>query len=470
MANNLTQENSELKNKLHIFSAVMRLTKDAFACKDLTALGIHIVNNSRILLQFDRALLLDQRGGKGSLVAEYAFAAANAHTEYVSSMIKLSRIFMKNLPADKSPLLVEKDSSIYNLCMETAPEATGVIFSEMKVLAVIPLVSPRNPLSEKEPFLWITEYREALPGHFSAAAALLAPDYGNALWSHTVTGLASRILRYSKKITFGRILLILLLLFIAALFTVRVEHTVSAEFAVKSHTIHASYAWFDCIIRKCYFNDGDKIRKGDSILEYDTERMKYLLASATAQKRETQAQYETESKAAFTDREKLGRLKVLQYKIQQADIAIAEAQWYLKNSIVKAPADGILALTGGSSDALTGRALHLGEKQFELLSEKDMIAEVMVNEKDASVLAGKPKIVLFLHTKPEEPIQVEILSSRFYPELTESNIYSYHVKARMLTDVSQLRYGMRGIARVTGEKVLLGYYLFRGFVLWWRGV
>ena len=89
MANNLTQENSELKNKLHIFSAVMRLTKDAFACKDLTALGIHIVNNSHILLQFDRSLLLDQRGGKSSLVAEYALAAPNAHTEYVSGMIKL---------------------------------------------------------------------------------------------------------------------------------------------------------------------------------------------------------------------------------------------------------------------------------------------------------------------------------------------------------------------------------------------
>ena len=58
MANNLSQEISELKNKLHIFSAVMRLTKDAFACKDLTALGIHIVNNSRILLQFDRSVLL----------------------------------------------------------------------------------------------------------------------------------------------------------------------------------------------------------------------------------------------------------------------------------------------------------------------------------------------------------------------------------------------------------------------------
>lgn len=470
MAASLQQENNELKQRLRTFGAIMHLTKDAFARKDMTSLGVHIVNNTRVLLQFDRSCLLDMQGSKAVLLAEYALSATNGNTEYAMNMKKFGNEIIKLLPEDASCVIVEKGNEIYEKLYEKIPMVLENLFDDMKVLAVVPLRSPRNPLSLKEPFCWILEYKEEVPKHINATVALLAGDFGNALWSHISAGISERTARYLKKVTFGKVLLVLFLAFLIALFTVNVEHTVSAEFVVKSHTVHASYAFFDCIVRKCFYNDGDRIRKGDKILEYDTERMKYLLASSIAQKREAEAQYETESKDAFTNREKLGRLKVLQYKREQADIAIKEAKWYLENSIVKAPADGILALTGGSADALAGRALHLGEKQFELLSEKDMIAEIMVNERDASVLSGNPRIVLFLHTKPEEPISVEILSSRFYPELTESNVYSYHVKAKMLTDVSLLRYGMRGIARVQGEKVKLGYYLFRGAVLWWRGI
>lgn len=470
MAIPLQQENEELKQRLRTFGAIMHLVRDSFGKKDIVSLGVHIVNNSRILLQFDRSVLLEMRHDRASVVAEYAVSAVNAHTEYASDMRKFAEQIVKLLPEDSSCTVVEKGGELYKRLEEKIPRVMENLFAEMRVLAVVPLRSPRNPVSVKEPFLWVMEYKGELPKHVNATLSLISGEFGNALWSHLPSSFSSNLTRYLKRITVGKVLLFLLIAFLVALFTVNVEHTVSAEFVVRSRTVHASYAWFDCVVKKCFFNDGDRIRKGEKILEYDTERMKFLLASSIAQKREAEAQYETESKDAFTNREKLGKLKVLKYKRQQADIAIEEAKWYLENSVVKAPADGILALAGGSADALSGRALHLGEKQFDLLSEKDMIAEIMVNERDASILSGTPKIVLFLHTRPEEPIQVEILSSRFYPELTESNIYSYHVKAKMLTDVSRLRYGMRGIARIRGEKVKLGYYLFRGAVLWWRGI
>ena len=85
-------------------------------------------------------------------------------------------------------------------------------------------------------------------------------------------------------------------------------------------------------------------------------------------------------------------------------------------------------------------------------------------------MENPPKVVLFLHTRPELPIDVRIISERFYPELTEQNIYSYNLKAEMVGKVPDLRYGMRGVARVTGPKVKLGYYLFRSLVLWYRGL
>ena len=56
------QENQELKARLHAFAAILRLGRDAFAAGDLTAVGVHIVNNSRTLLAYTRSVLADLRG------------------------------------------------------------------------------------------------------------------------------------------------------------------------------------------------------------------------------------------------------------------------------------------------------------------------------------------------------------------------------------------------------------------------
>ena len=294
-------------------------------------------------------------------------------------------------------------------------------------------------------------------------------DFGGALWLNTPRK-GSSIGRWLRKITAMRIFLLLVLAFLISLFAVKVEHTVSAEFVIRPKAVFSSYAWFDCVVKQCAVQDGDTVRKGDVILHYDTDRMRFQLAAAQAAFQEADAEYEKESKASFTDREKLGQLKILAYKREQARIAIAEAQWYLAHSVIRAEAAGVVTLPEGSADKLSGRALRQGEKQFDILTGSGMIAEIMVNEKDASVLENRPKVVLFLHTRPELPILAKIISERFYPELTEQNIYSYNLKAEMAGEVPDLRYGMRGVARVTGPKVKLGYYLFRSLVLWYRGL
>ena len=198
--------------------------------------------------------------------------------------------------------------------------------------------------------------------------------------------------------------------------------------------------------------------------------MRFQLAASEAAFKEANAEYEQELKASFTDKERLGRLKILALKRDAAQISINEAKWYLKHSVVTAPVAGILTIADGSADKLSGRALRVGERQFDILSDTGMIAEIMVNEKDASVLNGKPRITLYLLPVRKFRSGLKFSREAFYPELTEQNIYSYNVKAEMESSIPGLSYGMRGIARVTGEKVKLGYYLFRSLVLWYRGV
>ena len=465
MENNLQHENAELKARLRAFAAIMRLGRDAFEQPDLTTVGVHIVNNSRTLLAYESSCLADMRG-KPSIVAEYAQVEVKQHTEYASDV----KILCRSVDLSGGAVELKEGNEPFRKLTEKARGAFERLTDEGGSLLLVPLRSARFRSSAKEPFVWLMTFKGAVPPHAGATIPLLASDYGNALWSHTPRGGARLLLRWLRRITLIRVLLLLLLAFVVAMFTVDVEHTVSAEFVVKPDAEYNSYAWFDCVVKNCFFNDGDAVKAGDRILEYDTDRMRFQLAASEAAFKEANAEYEQVLKASFTDRENLGRLKVLAFKRDSAKVSIEEAKWYLAHSVVTAPVSGILAIAGGSADKLAGRALRLGEKQFDILSDKGMIAEIMVNEKDASVLEGNPRITLFLHTRPELPIPVKILSSRFYPELTEQNIYSYNVKAEMENNVPGLRFGMRGVARVTGEKVKLGYYLFRSLVLWYRGV
>ncbi len=462
---NPQQENTELKARLRALAAIVRLGRDAFAQPDLTAVGVHIVNNSRSLLVYERSSLLDMRGHP-RVVAEFAQVEVKQQTEYAQAL----RTLCAELEIGENALEVTPDNPPAGKLSAKAEAAREFLTSSGIHLLIAPLRSPRSKVSVKEPFLWVLEYKDAVPSHVGASLTLLSADYGNALWMHVPQNGFRHLFRWLRKITFMRVFLLLLLAFFVALFTVHVEHTVSAEFVVKPKSMFSAFAWFDGVVKTCFFNDGDKVKEGDAILEYNTDRMRFQLATAEASFKESDAEYVQESMASFTEKERLGRLKILIHKREQAQVAIAEAKWYLAHSVVRAPVSGILAITDGSADKLSGRAVRLGERLFDIFSDTGMIAEIMVNEKDASVLEGHPRITLFLHTRPELPIPVKILSSRYYPELTEQNIYSYNLKVEMENNVPGLRYGMRGVARVTGERVKLGYYLFRSLVLWYRGL
>ena len=462
----LQQENNELKSRLRAFAAILRLNRDAFSFKDLVSTALHIVNDSKTLLAYDRSALVDLRSQK--VIAEYSQTEVNEHTRYARALTSVCReLKTGNDPVELSAASPEEVLSAFS---RKARTDLHFLTEDGTVLLCVPLRHSKNPDSEKYPFIWVLEYKNSVPPHVPATLALLASDYSCALWLHSPSGFLRSLNRFLFRITFARLFLLLFIVFCGALFTVDVEHTVSAEFVLKPKSAYSSYAWFDAVVKKCHVKDGQIVKKGTKILSYDTARMRFQLSAALAAYKETDAEYEQESKAAFTDRERLGKLKILSHRRKQAQIAIEEARWYLAHSEVYAPVDGMVTLVDGSADKLANRALRTGEKQFDIYSGEGMIAEIRVNEKDASVLDKNPFITLFLHTKPELPIRVKVISSRYYPELTEQNIYCYNLQAEMAEPVPGLRYGMRGVARVSGEKVKLGYYLFRSLVLWYRGL
>ncbi|MBO4630800.1 MAG: hypothetical protein J5858_02645, partial [Lentisphaeria bacterium] len=99
------QENSELKARLHAFAAILRLGRDALAEEDLTAAGVHIVNNSKVLLAYERSVLVDLRG-KPRILAEYSQVEVNQHTAYAQAV----RRMCEELAIGETPLEINGET------------------------------------------------------------------------------------------------------------------------------------------------------------------------------------------------------------------------------------------------------------------------------------------------------------------------------------------------------------------------
>ena len=198
--------------------------------------------------------------------------------------------------------------------------------------------------------------------------------------------------------------------------------------------------------------------------------MEYKLANARSTLQEIEAELALEQQNAFTDESKLGKAKLLQAKCDSMRIAVQEAQWYLEHADIVAPADGILTLATGRAEQLTGKAVRTGDKLFDVLSTKRAVAEIQIPEQESSILQQEFTIKLYLYTRPEESITARVIEIAPHSELTERQTYCYPVLAKLPENqaLPELRFGMRGTAKLSGKRVFAGYYLFKSLILYFR--
>jgi len=300
---------------------------------------------------------------------------------------------------------------------------------------------------------------------------LLCQHYGEALFFtlHDKQKIMHRVIDRKKWLKPSRILLVLFCLFFISLFVMPIRQNVAADFEIMPGKEHFYYAPFDGVIETCYNNkSGNSVVPGNIILAYNTEERAFELAGAENARNKISAQLDLIEQQSFKDISKRGEVRMLELQREKAEISIKRNKWFIEKSAVRAKQAGILDIA--DKDKLEGKAVRAGEKLFEILSTENLIALIALNEQNASVLDGQCEITLYLHTMPEMPITGKIESISPKPVLTEKKVYCYMIRMTMDYQKTNLLCGMRGVARLSGPRVPLGYYLFRNLVLWWRRV
>ncbi|MBE6390372.1 MAG: HlyD family efflux transporter periplasmic adaptor subunit [Lentisphaerae bacterium] len=448
--------NDDAAAKLRTMALVLKLGHDLFGAADFDDAALRAVNDSRVLLNFRSAALFTRFDGCMELAAQSGIPEKNPRSQLVLEQKKL----LSEIISGGSDVMV---LSAGKGLPETLDNGETVYF-------IMPLVPPGQEGKESE-YIWLLEYSGSIPPGVEHLAKLLGRSIAEALTYHRLKGRkhSAGFSRRKKRI----IRAVILLAAVAAVMFIRVPERATAEFTLIPEKKSPAYALFDGTIAGVMRQDGDMVAAGETVAEYDKELLEYRLEEAKMELAELDAQIALESRNSFTDSEKLGKVKLLELRRETARVAVKEAQWFLDNAAVKAPAAGVLVYALQADKSLSGRAVRMGDELFSVYGGEDIMLEIPVDEKDASLLQDKLTVTAFLHTAPERGIPVGISRISPYPELTGQKSYAYKVYGKMpenFSGNSDLRYGMRGTARLEGKNVSLFYWLFKSALLYFRGM
>ncbi len=465
---NNSREQRNLKGKVNALSGILRLGHESFEKTNLEQLASHIVNNSRLVAGYDRATLVDMRGKWPRLTAVAGQAEVNNNSEFTQNLTNLLQPFkdLKDVTTVSNEILDELSAK------KGSYEAFTYFESYSDTIVLIPLRS-KTDRKDNGLFIWVVEFFERYDKNVAGLLPLLAQHYNESLWyilKPERRALSALISGSKEKFSKPKLLLAIAIIVPLLLLSIPIKQNIAADFEIIPKRENFYYAPYDGVIAQSNLPRGSKVKPGDPIIVYDTEELLFRLADAQKSYDEISAELETVQRQSFNDIRLRGKVLLLELKKDKAEIQVRKNRWLLSQSIVKSDHEGILDI--GERNELNGRAVRSGEKLFEVLSTSDLMAEVMLKEGNASVLNDQKQlsITLYLHNRPEMPINGKIVSISPKPILMENKSYCYLIKFELAEKQPGIICGMRGIARVSGGKVTLAYYLFRNVVLWWRKV
>jgi multidrug resistance efflux pump len=200
------------------------------------------------------------------------------------------------------------------------------------------------------------------------------------------------------------------------------------------------------------------VTAGQALFSFDQAPIGSKLDVAREALLTAQAEYRQAAQMVLDDPRAKAQLSTLLGKIaeKQAQAAFLEGQ--AQRSRVVAPLEGI-ALFDDPSEWI-GRPVQTGERIMQVAAANDVEIEAWVPIGDAIPLPDKAPLHLYLAASPLTPLSgtLRYMSSRAVAR--PDGTYAYRVRAKMDTVAGQ-RIGLKGTAKLVGDRVPLIYWMLR---------
>jgi hypothetical protein len=423
-------------------SALFSLQQAVHGAHSLTDLGFTIVNETHQLLDYTQAaLLVEGQRGHYQVSQLSNLPVVDRSAPFVQWV---ERVTAKHLAGLKAPLALTANDLTADLAggWDDMAPAHGLL---------VPL---RAPNGELPGVLWlardVTWDTAALP-----ALGHLADSYGLALRVQLLSSRGSWVKKILPRGALGYGLLGLLL----ATLLIPVRLTALAPTAVAARSPVLVTAPLNGVIEEVHVESNQAVTPGTLLATYDKTTLNSRFEVANSALAVASAAYRTGQQAAFSDpreKERLAELKA-QAELRQAEREFARQQ--LSRADLRAQQAGIVIID--NPDDWRGRPVDVGERILALADPASVEVNVQLPVKDALLIRPGAEVRVFLDAAPLDPIDARVVRAAFDPALTPEGVMAFEVIADFVDPDVSPRIGLRGVAKLYGERVSLFYLVFR---------
>ena len=201
------------------------------------------------------------------------------------------------------------------------------------------------------------------------------------------------------------------------------------------------------------------VTQGQPLLRLDARELENQLETARQQFAASDAQYRQAQQQALRDADAKAQLAVLASRREQAYSEVTFLQHQRDRLALAAPRDGV-AIFDDASDWI-GRSVAVGERIMMIADPLDSELEIQLPAADAIRLEKGAEVRLFLNVAPNAPQSARLEQLGYRAAVTADNVMAYRLRARFADDDPTLRVGLKGTAKVYGQRTVLIAYLLR---------
>lgn len=214
----------------------------------------------------------------------------------------------------------------------------------------------------------------------------------------------------------------------------------------------------DGVIEAFFVRPNDTVKSGDALFGFDQSTLNSKLGIAMQALTTAEAEYRQSAQLAVLEAKAKGTLAVLTGKIEERRAEVDYLRGQRERARVLAPHDGI-ALFDDPTEWI-GRPVATGERVMRIASPGDVEVEAWPGVSDAIPLAPDAAVSLYLNASPLAPVAATVRYVAHDAVQRPDGSYAYRVRAR-LAEPTQHRVGLKGTAKLRGNRVPLAYWVLR---------
>ncbi len=431
---------------LNRFTALLHLEQSVRAAETLQEVGFLIVNETRNLAPFSQAVLLLGRENEALKVTRLSnLSEVDRTSPYVTWIESVARHLSTQEGADM-PCVISADQL-------TVDQRRDWVDLAPPDLLWLPLIAGwqgrQGGLILAREGAWVS-HEIALLGHLAGSYALaIRLTMGPQLhWDWVWRGKK----RTQRWLWFGVVALV-------AIMFIPVRMSVLASAEITPDAPFVVTAPLDGVVAQVRVQPNQQVRQGDLLVEMEATNLKGSSDVSRRALQVAEVELHRTQQAAFTDPESRGEVARLQ---AQVDLRRKEMEFAASrhgNTQLVSARNGVAIIDDPL--AWKGRPVRVGERILRIADPNAVEITVMVPVKDAIAIAPGHEVYLFLDIAPLKPLSAVVSYATYEPLQDAMGIPAYKVTAKIVSSQAPPRIGLRGTAKLYGEKATLFYYIFR---------